>query len=128
MARDERRWVGDNAVGEDSDVVREWVLWGVGTAPPGDVTHEQPANDVALMLARGHDPEWFDTDARYRWAIIIRGDESDVDALGHEHGGVWGYAPYLAEGKSEQMPARYMWGTLRSDVGPRRKVDQPRPD
>ncbi|MFN2614719.1 MAG: hypothetical protein ABR552_07900 [Actinomycetota bacterium] len=123
--REFRSWVGDNAVRDDIDVVREWIVWGVGTAPPSEIEEARAANDVATMIAKGHDPEWFDTDAGYRWAILVRGVESDIDDLSHSHGGIWGYAAYLVEGKNDEVPARYMRGTLRSDVGPRRKVDQP---
>ncbi|MCA1830056.1 MAG: hypothetical protein LC663_00870 [Actinobacteria bacterium] len=95
--REFRSWVGDNAVRDDIDVVREWIVWGVGTAPPSEIEEARAANDVATM----------------------------IDDLSHSHGGIWGYAAYLVEGKNDEVPARYMRGTLRSDVGPRRKVDQP---
>lgn len=123
-----RSWVGDNAIRNDLDVARDWVVWGVGAAPPEEMPDAGGANDVAQMVARGNDPEWFETDEAYRWVITIRAYESDIDAVARDHpDSVWGYAPYLAEGKPEEMPATYMRGTLRNDVAPRRKVDQPRP-
>lgn len=124
---DARKWAGDNAVANELDEIRSFVLWGRGYGPPEELVDARDGNHIAAVIARAHDDAWDHLDPAERWVVIVRGDENDVDALVQEDETVLGYAPYLIDGKQEETPPGYMKGRLRSDVGPRRKVDQPRP-
>jgi hypothetical protein len=122
---DTRDWVGDNAPPE-ADEVREWVVWGAGLADPSRVPPGAPADDIALDIARAEDPYW--SSMSQTWCVVVRADENDIDAFVEEESSARGYAAFLMEGRNDEMPRGYMRGRLRSDVGPRRKVDQPRPN
>lgn len=125
-ARDVRAWQGTVAAANDLKNSGEWIAWGVGQEAPS-ILGGEPANDIAEAIVRVEDPEWWDMDEHERWVIRMRGEESAVEDLLADCGSARGHAPYLAPGKREEMPDGYMTGTLRGDVAPRRKVDQPRP-
>src|ERR1043166_7848518 len=122
-AQDTRRWTGD--VAADEPKVRRFVLWGVGTGFSDSPFVMDAANDVADGIVEGIDAAW--AEEPNRWAVIVEADENDVDEWVRTHPIARGYAPYLTPGRDEDSEGPMMRGTLRNDVGPRRKVDQPRP-
>lgn len=117
--------MGDTLGGGEVAEPARWVMWGVGKPIEGEGFALASDDDIAQGIARGADPEWEREDDG--WVVVATGDESSIDALVRDDRRIRGYASHLVEGKAEEMPARPMRGTLRSDVGPRRKVDQPRP-
>jgi hypothetical protein len=125
-ARNVRSWQGTVAAANELENYRQWVAWGVGQDAPS-ILEGEPANDVATGIASAADPEWAGMDPAERWAVTMTGEEADVEELLADCGSAMGHAPYLAPGKTEEVPDSYMSGTLRGDVAPRRKVDQPRP-
>jgi hypothetical protein len=120
-----QRWTGDTPGGAEVAEPSRWVVWGTGAPLEGEGLALASDDDIAQGIARGVDPEWEREEKR--WVVIATADESSIDALVGEERRIRGYAAYLVEGKGDEMPASPMRGTLRSDVGPRRKVDQPRP-
>ena len=102
----------------NADVGR-WIVWGTGEPPVVDGA--QPGPDVAMEMAREHDPAWWDH--ADRWVVIVDGEESRADELVAELPEARGFAPYLAAGRDEELPTTPMRGTLRSDVAPRRKAE-----
>lgn len=114
---EERRWVGDQPVRDPP--ARRWVVWGTGARFPRAPFAYGVGNDVAEGIVRTSDPDWLPG-----WLAIVEADEQTIDEWSIDSGGR--YAPYLINGKTEEV-AGPMSGTLRSDVAPRRKVDQPRP-
>ena len=124
-----RRWQGDNAVANELDEVRSFVVWGDGYLAPEGLTEAREGTDIAEGIARTADERWGALSAEQRWCAIVVADEDEIDALVQD-GLATGYAPYLVDGKNEEIPpdGGIMRPTLRSDVAPRRKVDQPRPD
>lgn len=121
-----RSWEGTIASANELDSDREWVVWGVGPEAPSFLGGE-PGNDIAEAIARGADPDWDALGKDERWVAKVNAEEAVLDELLQESGSTWGYAPYLAPGKREELPEGYMKGRLRSDVAARRKVEQPRP-
>ncbi|HVL32855.1 MAG TPA: hypothetical protein VM600_04665 [Actinomycetota bacterium] len=120
-----RSWIGESAADPGIDETRQWVVWG-GSNIPEEIMFDGVGNDIAEGIARAQDPQWAERDDR--WVVVLRASESDVDALAADRAAVFGYAPYLVDGLPEEVPDDgYMEGTLRSDVAPRRKVEQPRP-
>jgi hypothetical protein len=118
---EQRRWVGDN---DRTGEIQRWVLWGDGE-PPEDLSGAETGTDIARHVAQAHDPDWAVRTGG--WVLTITADDSAVDELLVSQPHILGAAPYLAAGKTEEVPDKPMRGTLRSDVGPRRKADQPRP-
>lgn len=96
-----------------------WVVWGVGQPP--DIPEAQVASDLAMRMAAEKDARW----ARRadRWAVVLLGTESEIDALVSGTDEAAGYTEFLAAGREEEMPSEPMKGTLRSDVAPRRKAE-----
>ena len=125
-ASEVRSWHGTVAAANELDSDRKWVVWGVGPEAPSIIGGE-PANDIAEGIAQAADPEWSTFGRDERWVVTVTGEEADIEERLQESGSTRGHAPYLAPGKSEEMQDGYMRGTLRGDVAPRRKVDQPRP-
>jgi hypothetical protein len=111
-----RRWVKDQPTSEPDS--RRWVVWGDGDRFPDAPFAYGVANDVAEGIARASGGTW-------QWLAFVDAAESIIDEWAAETGAR--YAPYLVDGKNEEAAAAPMSGTLRSDVAPRRKVDQPRP-
>ena len=99
--------------------IGRWIVWGTGE--PVDIVGAQAASGVAMEMAAENDRFW----ARRpdRWAVTVDGEESAVESLVAELPGALGFAPYLAAGRSEDVPPEPMKGTLRSDVAPRRKAE-----
>jgi hypothetical protein len=122
-ARDSRRWTGDVASYEPT--IRRFVLWGTGSGFSDAPFAMDAANDIAEEIAQGIDEAW--SRESDRWAVIVEADESDIDEWVRTNLSARGYAPYLAPGRNDELPAERMRGTLRGDAAPRRKVDQPRP-
>lgn len=108
----------------DLDDGRRHVVWGVGAVPAG-LQRAEGDDDLAEAFARGADPDWDGLDDR--WAIIVEGDEEEIESVIVDADSVRGRAPYLAPGRTDEVAEGYMSDTLRGDVGPRRKVEQPRP-
>jgi hypothetical protein len=125
-ASDVRAWDGTVAAANEILSLRRWVAWGVGPEGPS-ILGGEPANDIALAIALTEDPEWGAMGDGERWVVMIAGAEADVLELLEEARSSRGVAPYLAPGKTDELPDSYMEGRLRDDVAPRRKVDQPRP-
>ncbi|HEX2053549.1 MAG TPA: hypothetical protein VHJ78_07500 [Actinomycetota bacterium] len=126
-ASDVRAWHGTVAASNELDSRREWVVWGVGPEAPS-VLGGTPGNDIAEGIARAADEEWAAMGAQEKWIVTLTAGETDLEEILADSGSTRGHAPYLAPGKSEEMPEDgLMEGTLRNDVAPRRKVDQPRP-
>jgi hypothetical protein len=121
-----RNWDDTVATANELASHREWVVWGVGPEAPSFLGGE-PGNDIAEAIACNEDPAWTALGEHEKWVVTITGDEAGVLELLAESGSDMGYAPYLAPGKSEEMPDDYMKGRLRGDVAPRRKANQPRP-
>jgi hypothetical protein len=113
-----RRWVKDQPTHEPT--LRRWVVWGDGDRFPDAPFAYGAANDVAEGIVRSSEDVW-----RRGWLAIVEAEESVIDEWATEHGAR--FAPYLVGGKTEEAAAAPMSGTLRSDVAPRRKADQPRP-
>lgn len=125
-AREVRSWQGTLAAGNELESDRQWVAWGVGQEPPS-VLEGEPGNDIAAGIASAADGDWAAMGPAERWVVTMTGDEATVEELLADCGSALGHAPYLAPGKTEEMPDSYMAGRLRNDVAPRRKVNQPRP-
>jgi hypothetical protein len=115
---EERRWIKDQPTHEPS--ARRWVVWGEGDRFPDAPFAYGAANDIAEGIARARQSGW-----ERGWLAIVDADEATMDEWAAETGAR--YAPYLIDGKNEEAAAAPMSGTLRGDVAPRRKVDQPRP-
>jgi hypothetical protein len=98
-----RRWDGVVAVANDLDEERVWVVWGLAAppehaaAPDDDAIPEggEPANDIAVAIAAGADPDFAAADDDHRWIVLVTGDEGDVDTWVLDHPVASGYAPYL---------------------------------
>jgi hypothetical protein len=125
-ASEVRNWVGTVAAANELASRREWIAWGVGPEAPSFLGAE-PGNDVAEGIARGADAGWDALGKDERWVATVTAEEAELEELLEQSGSTWGYAPYLAPGKSEELAQGYMKGRLRGDVAGRRKVDQPRP-
>jgi hypothetical protein len=123
-ASDQRRWVG--GVVSEEPRVRRFVVWGTGTGFSDAPFAVDASNDIAEGIVRGIDHMW--SEERDRWCAIVEADENEVDEWARTNPAVHGYTPYLAPGLDVDLPNEPMRGTLRSDVAPRRKVEQPRPD
>ena len=96
---------GDDTVAAANKLAhhREWVVWGVGPEAPSFLGGE-PANEIAEAIARAEDTAWTAMVREEKWVVTMTGDEADVLELLVESGSDMGYAPYLAPGKSEEMP------------------------
>ena len=101
-ARRVRPWHGVVAAADRNDEVRSWVVWGLAAPPeiaavPDAYPEGAPANDIATAIAAAEDPEFAAADAQHRWAMLVQGDEDDIDAWVLEHPIARKYAPYVGQ-------------------------------